>query len=61
MNQKNQFKMAIFLALVSFFPSSVFAFGTFAEGSVVGKIIQFESRGIIFESYEGVMEITNFE
>ncbi|HRG48228.1 MAG TPA: hypothetical protein PLX69_09855 [Leptospiraceae bacterium] len=61
MNQKNQFKLAILLALVSFFPSSVFALGTYAEGSLVGKIIQFESRGIIFESYEGVMEVTKFE
>ena len=61
MNQKNQFKLAILLALVSFFPSSIFALGTYAEGSVVGKIIQFESRGIIFESYEGVMEVTKFE
>ena len=61
MNQKNQLKMAIILALVSFSFFYFFAFGTFAEGSVVGKIIQFENRGIIFESYEGVMEVTNFE
>jgi hypothetical protein len=61
MNKKNQLKLGILFSLLSIFPSSLFAFGTFAEGSVVGKIIQFESRGIIFESYEGIMEVTNFE
>jgi hypothetical protein len=61
MNKKNQFRLGFLIILVSFLPTSLFAFGTYAEGSVVAKIIQFESRGIIFESYEGIMEITKFE
>jgi uncharacterized protein YrrD len=60
MKFKSQFKAMILILGVSFFPGSLFAFGTYAEGSVVGKIIQFESRGILFDSYEGVIEITSF-
>ncbi|HMV43610.1 MAG TPA: hypothetical protein PK079_15265 [Leptospiraceae bacterium] len=49
------------LCITSILPSSVYALGTYAEGSVVAKIIQFESRGILFESFEGVMEVTKFD
>lgn len=61
MSIKNQFKVSLFIILASFLPSSVFAIGTYAEGSVVGKIVQFESRGLVFESFEGLMEVTKFE
>ena len=61
MNIKNQFKAMILLLSVSLFPGSIFAFGTYAKGSVVAKIIQFESRGILFDSYEGVLEITGLD
>jgi hypothetical protein len=40
--------------------SPLFALGSYAEGWVVAKILQFESRGLIFESYEGVMEINSY-
>lgn len=39
-------------------PGSLFAIGTYAEGSILAKVIQFESRGILFTSYEGILEIT---
>lgn len=60
MNIKNQFKVAALFWTISFFPASLFALGTYAEGSVVAKVIQFESRGILFESFEGVLEMTSF-
>ncbi len=40
--------------------TSVFSIGTYAEGKVVGKLTQFESRGLIFDSYEGMIEISDF-
>ena len=61
MKLKNKFHLVLFISLLSFIPSSLFALGTYAEGSLVGKVIQFESRGILFESFEGVMEVTSFE
>ncbi|HMZ60715.1 MAG TPA: hypothetical protein PL048_18210 [Leptospiraceae bacterium] len=45
---------------VFFFSSSVSALGTYAEGWATAKILQFESRGIIFTSYEGSLELTSF-
>lgn len=57
---KNKIKSLILVLIVSFFPGSLFAFGTYAEGSVVAKIIQFESRGVIFDSFEGVLEVTTY-
>jgi hypothetical protein len=54
----NQFKLVVLFAVVSLSSGSLFAFGSYAEGAVVAKIIQFESRGILFDSYEGIMEIT---
>lgn len=61
MKLKNKFHFLLCISLLSFIPSSLFALGTYAEGSLVGKVIQFESRGILFESFEGVMEVTSFE
>ncbi|MBK8397642.1 MAG: hypothetical protein IPL26_20710 [Leptospiraceae bacterium] len=58
---KNHLRLCLITIWVSLLPSSVFAIGTYAEGSLVGTIVQFESRGIIFESYEGLMEITKYE
>lgn len=37
--------------------SSLSAAGTYSEGWTVAKLIQFESRGVIFESYEGLLEV----
>lgn len=52
-----------FLLSLSFvvMTTPIFSIGTYAEGYVVGKILQFESRGIFFESYEGIMEISSFD
>lgn len=50
--------LGIFLFLFSI--SSVFSIGTYAEGKVIGKLTQFESRGLIFNSYEGSIEISDF-
>ncbi|WP_010570619.1 surface adhesion protein Lsa26 [Leptospira broomii] len=41
--------------------SSVSALGTYSEGWTVAKLIQFESRGLIFDSYEGFLEVTTFD
>jgi hypothetical protein len=41
-------------------PVSLMAIGTYAEGFVVGKITQLESRGVLFDSYEGILEVTNY-
>lgn len=38
----------------------LFAAGTYSEGWTFAKLTQFESRGLIFESYEGIVEITRF-
>jgi hypothetical protein len=53
------FKIFILL-LILFFNGKIFAFGTYSEGWASAKIIQFESRGLIFESYEGLMELSTF-
>lgn len=42
-------------------PSSLFSFGTYSEGWVTAKITQFESRGLLFDSFEGIMEVSSFE
>ena len=34
----------------------LYPLGTYSEGWMIGKIIQFESRGLLFESYEGILE-----
>ncbi|MEI1277507.1 hypothetical protein V6Z05_04215 [Leptospira venezuelensis] len=39
----------------------VFALGTYSEGWTVAKLTQFESRGIVYESYEGVIEVLTFD
>ncbi len=60
MSQNKYFRVLIFaLILVSFSP--IFPLGTYSEGWTVGKLLQFESRGIVFESYEGIMEVTIYE
>lgn len=41
--------------------SSVFALGTYSEGWAVVKLVQFESRGIIFDSHEGLLEFTAYD
>ena len=53
------FKIFILL-LILFFNGKIFAFGTYSEGWASAKIIQFESRGLIFESYEGIYELSTF-
>lgn len=61
MNKKKLILFGMIVSITTFLPSTLFALGTYAEGSVVAKIIQFESRGILFESFEGVMEVTKFD
>ncbi|XDD51316.1 hypothetical protein AB3N59_06025 [Leptospira sp. WS92.C1] len=55
----------IFILIFSFgslfFSSSVFALGTYSEGWAVVRLTQFESRGIIFDSHEGLIEFITFE
>ncbi|MCB1179719.1 MAG: hypothetical protein KDK36_19230 [Leptospiraceae bacterium] len=55
-----KFHLKLVFSLLFLLPNYLFAIGSYAEGWVNAKIIQFESRGIIFESYEGVMEIPSF-
>lgn len=50
---------SILFLLFSASPS--FAFGTYSEGWTVGKLLQFESRGIVYESYEGIIEVTGYD
>lgn len=52
-------KVSLFLFLC-LMTSPLLAVGTYAEGWVLAKVIQFESRGIVFESYEGIMEIASY-
>ncbi|WCL48512.1 surface adhesion protein Lsa26 [Leptospira sp. GIMC2001] len=59
--KKNNFLSKLFILAFVFAPTWLFAFGTYAEGFATAKIIQFESRGIIFNSYEGIIEVTSFE
>jgi hypothetical protein len=53
-------KYLVLISSILLIPNSIFAIGTYSQGWVVAKIKQLESRGIIFTSYEGVMEITSF-
>lgn len=56
--KKNEY----FIFLISpLFSSSVFALGTYSEGWAVVKLVQFESRGLIFDSYEGILEFTTYD
>lgn len=51
--------------MIAIFPlllvKPTFAIGTYSEGWAVGKLIQIESRGIVYESYEGVVEVTGYD
>jgi hypothetical protein len=53
-------KQLVFLSCL-FLPSWLYAIGTYSEGYLTAKILQFESRGIIFKSYEGIMEVVTFD
>jgi len=53
------FKIFILL-LILFFNGKIFAYGTYSEGWANAKILQFESRGLVFESYEGIIELSTF-
>ena len=56
--QWQPFILAIFTLLAT---SPAHAAGTYSEGWAMAKLVQFESRGIFFESYEGIMEWTSFD
>ncbi len=51
----------LILGACLFLTSSVSAVGTYSEGWTVAKLTQFESRGLVFESYEGLLEVTTFD
>ncbi|TGK01573.1 hypothetical protein EHQ53_07190 [Leptospira langatensis] len=51
----------VFFTQLFFFSTSVFSLGTYSEGWTVAKLTQFESSGIIYESYEGVIEVTVYD
>lgn len=59
MNYKKNQILAILILILS--PSLLFGIGTYSEGWTTARILQFESRGIIFESFEGIMEVTSFD
>lgn len=56
---KQLFKLTGLLVLLSTF-APAFAAGTYSEGQVLMTIRKFESRGILFESWEGSGEITSY-
>lgn len=51
--------LIILLLFISNF--SLYAFGTYAEGRAIVKVIKLTSGGILFESYEGVLQIASFD
>ena len=51
-------KFFIFISFV--LTNSLFALGTYSEGWMIVKILKFESKGIIFDSYEGILEFSSF-
>lgn len=53
-------KTIIALTFFLFTLSPIFSFGTYSEGWTLGRVIQFQSQGLVFESYEGIMEVTNY-
>ncbi|MDX1961300.1 MAG: hypothetical protein SFU98_22215 [Leptospiraceae bacterium] len=59
---KNLFNIFLYqlILLIAFNSSSLLAIGTYAEGSVLAKIVQIESRGLVFESFEGLLEISSY-
>jgi len=48
-------------ALLSFAAQPASALGTYSEGWAVIKLTKFESRGIIFDSFEGYAEVKSFD
>ncbi|PKA17571.1 surface adhesion protein Lsa26 [Leptospira haakeii] len=55
-------KYSVFFYIsVLFSQTPMFALGTYSEGWTVAKLTQFESRGIVYESYEGVIEVLTFD
>ncbi|MGJ4745620.1 surface adhesion protein Lsa26 [Leptospira sp. SA-E8] len=55
-------KYSVFLYIsVLFSQTPAFALGTYSEGWTVAKLTQFESRGIVYESYEGVIEVLTYD
>ncbi|TGK00150.1 hypothetical protein EHQ53_04880 [Leptospira langatensis] len=51
----------LFAGIFFLLTSSLSAAGTYSEGWTVAKLIQFESRGLIFDSYEGTIEVTTVD
>ncbi|MFN3604155.1 MAG: hypothetical protein ACK4UJ_05565 [Leptonema sp. (in: bacteria)] len=49
------------LLLSLLFNFSLYGFGTYAEGRAIVKVIKLTSGGIIFESYEGTLEIADYD
>lgn len=54
-------KRTLVLLLVLASASPVFGFGTYGEGKAIVYLKSMSSKGIIFESYEGVIEIASFD
>ncbi|TGK15169.1 hypothetical protein EHO61_15890 [Leptospira fluminis] len=57
----NNLSLWLLTGIVLFSASSVSAIGTYSEGWAVAKLTQFESRGLIFDSYEGTLEMMSFD
>lgn len=55
--KRNQVFRTLLLGASILLSSSLSAAGTYSEGWAVAKLTQFESRGIVFDSYEGFLEI----
>ncbi|TGK64845.1 hypothetical protein EHQ27_03020 [Leptospira wolffii] len=58
--KRNLIYRILFLGVCFHITTSLSAAGTYSEGWTVAKLTQFESRGLIFDSYEGLLEVTTF-
>mgnify|MGYP006269917555 CR=1 FL=1 len=47
----------IALLLIGLIGGSVAVFGTYSDGSRVGKIIKFSKKGLVFKTYEGELSL----
>ncbi len=54
-------KYVLYLFLYFGIIINLYSLGTYAEGRAIVRVIKFVSKGIFFESYEGVLELGSFD
>lgn len=50
----------IILVIGGLVGGSIAVFGTFSDGSRVGKLVKFSKKGVVFKTYEGQLNVGGF-